>query len=84
MSCQAAGPSAVAALQNLRLSRFAVVRSAKPRPQTDAKRLANLRALREMERFRLALSSYPARFAQDPNVTFAMHCRTVMAGRTGH
>jgi len=32
-----------------------------------------------MEGFRRALGSYPARFAEDPNVTFEKHCRSVMA-----
>jgi hypothetical protein len=83
MFLQAAASPAGDLLQNFRLSRFRSVRSAKSRPQRAANRLVYRRTRWEIERFQLALNSYVARFAEDPNITFEMHCRSVMADRSG-
>jgi hypothetical protein len=64
-------------LQNLSLSGFRA--SGPVTRRRSGNRLANQKALRDIERFRRALSSYPARFAEDPNVTFENHYRSVMA-----
>jgi hypothetical protein len=80
MFLQAAVSPAGDRLQTLALSRFGTVRAAKSGPRSAANRRENnRRARREMEGFRRALSSYPARFAQDPKMTFEKHCRSVMA-----
>jgi hypothetical protein len=50
--------------------------------RSDGRLARNEQVRRELEGFYLALNSYPARFAQDPNLTFEKHCRSVMANNT--
>lgn len=50
-----------------------------PSPAHQSHEEKNQAALREIESFLRALKSYPARFAEDPNMTFAEYCRCLIS-----